>query len=92
MPNYDKDVIGSNNPIHPANEKETEDFQSEDLQECLYYYKDTGDSVPLENAIFNTEIAKKRAVKDLTEVIKLERSKGFNATANFICTIRYLLK
>lgn len=92
MINYDNDVLGTENPEHPANQKETPHFESNNLQECLDYYKETGDSEPLENAIFHTEKAKERAVKDITEVIKLQREHGNGATANFLCTIRDLLK
>ena len=89
---YDNDILGVVNSQHPANEKETESFVSIDLQECLDYYKDTRDLAPLENAIFENESNKKRAIKDLTEVIKLQRSKGDNNTANFLALTRDLLK
>lgn len=55
--NYDEEFLGVMNPLHPANQQETEEFNSEDLTECLHHYLDTGDRDYLEMAI--SENAKK---------------------------------
>ena len=51
MNNYDNDILGVGNICHPANQEETEVFQSEDIQECLQYARDNGDFEPLEFAV-----------------------------------------
>ena len=49
--------------MHPANQEQKKVFQSDDLQECLEYAKDTEDLEPLQFAIElqkkNSMIAKK---------------------------------
>lgn len=92
--NYDNDVLGVGNSQHPANQEpeKEEEFYSTDLQECLNHYKDTLDCEPLENAIYENELKLKRANKDLTEAVKLLRSKNYDSTANFLCQLRNDLK
>jgi cystathionine beta-lyase family protein involved in aluminum resistance len=91
--NYDHEVLGVGNLNHPANANEIEVvFESENIQECLDYYKLSGEIEPLENAISLNEENKKKAFEDLVTVIKLMRSKGYTATANFLCSTRDKLK
>jgi len=82
------------NPLHPANREELQEtiFESNDLQECLDYFKESGYSEPLENAIAQNELVKQIVKEDLTETIKLLRTKGLDATANFLCISRDKLK
>ena len=90
MPNYDKDVIGSGNPQHPANQEPEEEveFESNDLQKCLDHYKETGNIEPLENAICRNELIHKNAYEDLTTVIKISRLNGLDDAANLLCLLR----
>lgn len=92
--NYDDDVLGVGNPLHPANQEpeKEEYFESDNLQECLDYFRATNDIDPLENAIALNELKKQMVKEDLTEVIKLLRTKGMDATANFLCHSRDKLK
>lgn len=66
--NYDTEILGVNNPLHPANEKELEQFDSTDLNECLEYYHDTGDISFLENAIYVDNKKKELVIKSLKEL------------------------
>ncbi len=90
MSNYDDDVLGVGNSQHPSNQEPEEEvnFESNDLQKCLDYYKDTGDIEPLENAICRNELIHKNAIEDLTSSIKFMRNNDLNATADFFCKLR----
>jgi len=82
------------NPNHPDNREELEKeiFDTNSLELCLDYFKLTGDSEPLENAIAHNELVKQMVKEDLTETIKLLRSNRLDATANFLCISREKLK
>jgi hypothetical protein len=76
----------------PTDEYEIEVFQSEDLSECLDYYKDTKDILPLENSIDVMEEKIEKTINNLTHVILGCRMAGFDATANVLCDIRNSLQ
>jgi len=86
------DTYDEHSPDHPANQEETPIFESNDLQECLDYFRETNDSEPFENAISQNELVKQMVKEDLVEVIKLLRTKGLYSTANFLCMTRDKLK
>ncbi len=65
--NYDHDVLGVGNSCHPANQEETEVFQSEDLNECLQYARENNDFEPLEFAI-ELQTERLRIAKKLIEI------------------------
>ena len=67
--NYDHDVLGVGNSCHPANQEETEVFQSEDLNECLQFARDNGDFEPLEFAI-ELQTERLRIAKELIDELK----------------------
>ena len=92
--NYDEDELGVGNSQHPANQEpeEEEYFESDDLQECLDYFRATNDIDHLENAIALNELKKQMVKEDLTEAIKLLRIIGKDATANFLCLTRDKLR
>ena len=94
MLNLDDYIEGTFDPNNPANQEELpeEIFESNSLEACLDSFKLTGDSEPLENAIAHNELVKQMVKEDLTETIKLLRSKGMDATANFLCISRDKLK
>jgi len=86
---YTEGEFDSNNP---ANQEEASIFESNDLQECLDYFRETNDSEPIENAISQNELAKQMVKEDIVEVINLLRTKGLDSTANFLCMTRDKLK
>ena len=90
--NLDDYIEGRFNLNNPCNQEELPEFQSNDIQECFDYYRDSKDSEPLENAILRNEIKKQMVKDDITEVIKLFRTNGMDATANFLCGTRDKLK
>lgn len=71
--NYDHYVLGVGNSNHPANQEETELFQSEDLNECLSYAKCIGDFDALEFAI-ELQTERLRIAKKLIDELKKELS------------------
>lgn len=87
MENYDENVLGVLNSLHPANREENEVFYSENIQECLDYYKDTKDIEPLENAVSLQKDKLDIVVSILTEFIHFLRKKDLNDTANYLCMI-----
>lgn len=92
--NPDDYIEGTFVPRNPANQEELpeEILDTNSLEACLYFFKVTGDSEPLENAIAYHELVKQKVKEDLTEVIKLLRTNGMDATANFLCKSRDKLK
>lgn len=85
--NYDHDVLGVGNSSHPANQEETDVFQSEDLDECLQHAKEEFEFEPLEFAI-NLQYERLRIAKKLIDelisgaisestTIKLQRIKNY---------------
>jgi vacuolar-type H+-ATPase subunit I/STV1 len=87
MQNYDETVLGVLNCLHPANREENEVFYSENIQECLDYYKETKDIEPLENAVSLQKDKLDIVVSSLTEFIHFLRKKDLNDTANYLCMI-----
>lgn len=85
--NYDHDVLGVGNSSHPANQEETDVFQSEDLFECMEHAKENNDFEPLEFAIELQYERLKTAKKLIDELIsgavsesttiKLQRIKNY---------------
>src|ERR1019366_93019 len=55
-------ITGTFDSNNPSNQEELSEeiFDSNDLQECLDYFRETGDSEPLENAIAYNELVKQR--------------------------------
>jgi tetrahydromethanopterin S-methyltransferase subunit H len=51
MSSYDHDLLGVGNPHHPANQEELAVQEPESLSECLEYFRETGDSSYLEDAV-----------------------------------------
>ena len=49
--NYDHDVLGTGNPLHPANCEVGTIFSSHDLKECLDYFYASKEPEALEMAI-----------------------------------------
>lgn len=92
MDDYNHYVLGTGNPLHPDNREPQEDFNSDNLTECLNYYKDFDDIVPLENAIYIAESKIKKAINDLDHIIIGCRTAGFRETANALCEVRENLK
>ena len=92
--NPDDHIEGTFDPRNPANQEELpeEILDTNSLEACLDFFKVTGDSEPLENAIAYHELVKQKVKEDLTEVIKLLRTNGMDATANFLCKSRDKLK
>jgi len=90
--NLDDYIEGRFDPNNPCNQEEATEFQSDDLQECLDYYRETKDSEPLEEAISINEIKKQMVIEELIMVIKLLRTNGMDATANLLCGTRDKLK
>lgn len=66
MINLDNYIEGDFNPSNPSNQVEIiEEFESEDLSECMDFAKDNDDFEPLENAIFTHEIKVKKAIEKI---------------------------
>ena len=72
----------------PTDEYQIEVFSSENLGECLDFYKETKDILPLENAIDVMDEKIQKTINNLTHVILGCRMAGFDATANVLCDIR----
>ena len=91
-PDYYIEVTFDSN--NPANQEEPEKagVDTKSHEAGLDFFKVTGDSEPLENAIAHNELVKQMVKEDLTETIKLLRTKGLDATANFLCISKDKLK
>jgi len=85
--NYDDNVLGVLNGQHPANEKENDIFYSENIQECLDYYKETKDIEPLESAISFQQSKIELVASSLTDFIHILRKNNMNDTANYLCVL-----
>lgn len=68
--NYDHDVLGVGNSSHPANQEETDVFQSEDLDECLQHAKEEFEFEPLEFAI-NLQYERLKIAKKLIDELQV---------------------
>ena len=62
---YIEGTFVDENPINQKDE-DLEDFESDNIQECMEYYKRTGDIEPLENAIATFERTKEDLCDKLT--------------------------
>jgi hypothetical protein len=87
MGNYDDNIVGVLNGLHPANREENEVFHSENIQECLDYYKETKDIEPLENAVSFQKDKLDIIVSSLTDFIHFLRKQELNDSANYLCMI-----
>ena len=92
--NPDDYIEGTFDKNNPSNKEELpeEVFESNSLEACLDFFKVTGDSEPLENAIAYHELVKQKVTEDLTEVIILLRKNGMHEISNFLCKSREKLK
>lgn len=92
--NPDDYIEGTFDKNNPANQEELQEgiLDTNRLEACLDFFKVTGDSEPLENAIAYNELVKQKVKEDLTEAINLLRTNGMDATANFLCKSRDKLK
>lgn len=88
MANYDDDVLGTGNPDHPANQEDAQEFQSEDLKECLDHFYETKDIDPLATAIDETYDNLKSLHAGLVECISFARSSDNAFLANKLATLR----
>lgn len=79
-------TIFKNDPTESYNV--IEQFESENLSECLDYYKETKDILPLENAIDVMDEKVKKAINDIIHLTLGCRASGFTHTANALCEIR----
>jgi len=62
--NPDDYITGTHDPLNPANWKEEEIFESDNLQECLDYAKLAYDFEPMEAAIYNNETIIENAISE----------------------------
>lgn len=92
--NPDDYIEGTFDKNNPSNKEELQEeiLDTNSLEACLDFFKVTGDSEPLENAIAYHELVKQKVKEDLTEAINLLRTNGMYATANFLCKSRDKLK
>ncbi len=88
MGNYDHDALGTGNPNHPANRKEVPQFQSDDLQECLDYYFETQNIVPLINAVEVNKNKLDKAVRDIQEIVDICVASEIDLLKNKLITVR----
>ena len=87
MKGLDDYIEGRFDPNNPANWQDETERTPVGLQECMQYAKDTGDFDALEEAICKNEVKLARIKKDLREVTKVLRDKGYDATANFLANL-----
>ena len=76
----------------PYLQEEQEDFESDNLAECLNYYRETKDFQPLAIAIENTQDKLTEAVKDIQFLMELAHQTNLTYYANKLLSIRKKLE
>lgn len=84
---YDNDVLGVGNSQHPANEQDYI-FESDDLDDCMEYYKNTGIIEPLENAINKNRKLIREAKKIIDDTVSVLKSSNRSDLALIIYKIK----
>jgi hypothetical protein len=93
MGNYDDDVLGVGNPLHPANKKELpkKSYLDMTIRECLDTYKNTGNDADISAKIEDIISTSEEARKILNRVIRQLRNEGRTEQADFLCIARNLI-
>lgn len=94
MNNYDQDVLGVGNPLHPSNQKDLVDyeFESDNLKECLNHFHDTKEIEALANAIDQFSFVIDNIAIELIECISKARKLEHHDLANKLISIRTKLE
>lgn len=86
-------LTGEGNINHPDNDYlENEDFNSDNISECLDYAKEFDDFEPLENAITNQETIIEKAVSEIDYFISMARNGKNVSMHNRLYNLKCLLK
>jgi len=92
--NPDDYIEGTFRNDNPINQKDMdlEDFESDNIAECMEYYKRTGDIEPLENAIVTFEANKVNMLEEIAFCVDVLRVVHNDGVANRLQRIKNNLK
>jgi hypothetical protein len=91
MPNYDHEVLGVGNAMHPANKESLEYDKPTNMSEALSWYSEFNDTTYLLEQIKENAALIGKIKEKLVELTKFSRAKNENLIANELCKIKQQL-